>query len=130
MTLPYDRDIAAWLADGPERGPAEPLARALAVTRRTRKRPRWTFPERWLPMQLTMRRPMFPRAFTYLALVALLLVALVAAILLLPGSQPIPEPLGAGRNSSEHARCDFRTAGHDPRGDSRCRRQRYSRHRR
>lgn len=50
-------------------------------------------------MQLTMRRPMFPRAFTYLALVALLLVALVAAILLLPGSQPIPEPLGATNGS-------------------------------
>ena len=99
MTLPYDRDIAAWLADGPDSGPAEPLASALAVTRRTRKRPRWTFPERWLPMQLTMRRPVAPRALVYLALLALLIAALGAAIALLPGTKPLPAPLGATNGS-------------------------------
>ena len=95
MILPHDHQIAAWLAEGPDQGPPEPLARALAATHRTSKRPRWTFPERWLPMQLTMRRPVVPRAFMYLALVGLLLIALAAAVLLLPGSTTIPEPLGA-----------------------------------
>ena len=93
MILPHDRLIADWLADGPDQGPAEPLARALVVTRRTRKRPRWTFPERWLPMQLTMRRPVLPRAFLYLVLVGILIAALVAVVVLQPGTEPIPAPL-------------------------------------
>ena len=99
MILPHDRQIAAWLAEGPDQGPSEPLARALAATRRTSKRPRWSFPERWLPMQLTFKRPLVPRAVVYLALLASLLAALVATALLMPGSQPIPDPLGATNGS-------------------------------
>ena len=45
-------------------------------------------------MQLTMRRPVVPRAFLYLTILALLLVALAVGALLLPGSQPVPGPLG------------------------------------
>jgi Tol biopolymer transport system component len=93
MILPHDREIATWLAEGPVQGPPEPLARALAATRGTRKRPRWTFPERWLPMQLTLQRPLIPRTVIYLAAVALLLVALVTAMLV-AGSAPEPSPLG------------------------------------
>jgi len=93
MILPHDREIAAWLAEGPVQGPPEPLARALAVTRGTRKRPRWTFLERWLPMQLTLQRPLVPRTVLYLAAVGLLLVALMVAVLV-AGSGPEPGPLG------------------------------------
>jgi hypothetical protein len=50
MTLPHDRQVAAWLADDAHEAPPDSLARALAATRRTRKRPRWTFPERWIPV--------------------------------------------------------------------------------
>lgn len=53
MTLPHDHQIADWLADDASEGPADSLARALAATRRTRKRPRWTFPSMWLPTRLT-----------------------------------------------------------------------------
>jgi WD40-like Beta Propeller Repeat len=93
MNLPHDRDIAMWLAEGPVQGPPEPLAMALAATRGARKRPRWTFPERWLPMQLTLQRPLVPRPVLYLAAVGLLLVALVVAMLA-AGSGPKPSPLG------------------------------------
>lgn len=71
MTLPHDRQIAEWLADDAHEGQADSLARALAATRRTRKRPRWTFPETWLPMRLTtvgtpsQERPVLGRPWTY-----------------------------------------------------------------
>jgi dipeptidyl aminopeptidase/acylaminoacyl peptidase len=94
MILPHDRDIAMWLAEGPVQGPPEPLARALAATRGTRKRPRWTFPERWLPMQLTLQRPLVPRTILYLAAVALLLALVVAMLAAGAGSGPEPRPLG------------------------------------
>jgi Tol biopolymer transport system component len=92
MILPHDRQIAEWLSEGPEQGPPQSLVRALAATRRTRKRPRWTFPERWLPMQLTVQRPMVPRTVLYLASLALLLAALVVAVLV--AGTPKPTPLG------------------------------------
>jgi dipeptidyl aminopeptidase/acylaminoacyl peptidase len=93
MNLPYDRDIAAWLAEGPDQGPLEPLDRALATTRRTTKRPRWSFPERWLPMQLTIQRPLVPRSLVSLAVLGLLTAGLALAVLLLSGA-PTPAPLG------------------------------------
>jgi dipeptidyl aminopeptidase/acylaminoacyl peptidase len=99
MILPHDRQIAAWLDEGPDQGPSEPLARALAATRRTSKRPRWSFPERWLPMQLTFQRPLVPRAVVYLTLLALLIAAVGVAALLVPGSQPVPAPLGVANGS-------------------------------
>ena len=67
MTLPNDRQVAAWLADDAHEAPPNSLARALAATRRTRKRPRWTFPERWIPVQ--------PTAFAKLGLTAVVIAA-------------------------------------------------------
>ena len=101
MTLPHDSQIAAWLADGPDQGPSESLTRALAATRRTRKRPRWTFPERWLPMQLTMARTPSLRPILAIVMVALLIVALAATALFI-GSQrrPLPPPFGPARNGA------------------------------
>jgi Tol biopolymer transport system component len=94
MTLPHDRQIAAWLAGaGPDEGPPESLARALAATRRTRKRPRWTFPERWLPVQLTMARAQSQRPLLVIVALALLLMALVASALYLGSQRRQPTPL-------------------------------------
>ena len=61
MNESMDRVVAEWLHEGPENGPREGLERALAATRRVGQRPGWTFPERWLPMQLTMARTPSPR---------------------------------------------------------------------
>ena len=93
MNESMDRALADWLREGPEYGPRESLERVLAATRRTPQRPGWTFPERWLPMQLTFQRPLVPRTVLYLASVALLLVALVVAVLV-AGSMREPSPLG------------------------------------
>jgi TolB protein len=90
MNLPHDRQIAEWLAAGSSEGPPESLARALAATRRTRKRPRWTFPERWLPVQLTMSRtPSWRPLFTIVSL-ALLIVGLVATALYIGSQRSLP----------------------------------------
>jgi len=92
MTESAERLFIEWLQEGPERGPAEGLGRALAATRETKQRPGWRIPERWLPMQLTMQRPITPRPYL-LALAGALLVAALASALILIGSQPRPAPL-------------------------------------
>ena len=98
MNLPHDRQVAEWLAAGPAEGPPEPLARALAATRQTRKRPRWTFPERWLPVQRTMTRTQSPRLLLAIMWLALLILALVATALYV-GSRPAP-PTSLFRNGA------------------------------
>src|SRR3954447_16333694 len=70
----------------------------LGVTAATRQRPRWTFPERWLPMALiaTERLPVrAPIPWRAVAGVALLLLALIAAALLAAGGRrTLPAPFG------------------------------------
>ncbi len=97
MNESMDRALADWLREGPEHGSREALERVLAATRRTSQRPGWTFPERWLPMQLTMARTPSLRPIVYLALVGLLIAALAAAAVFV-GSQRLPEPFGIARN--------------------------------
>lgn len=73
----------------------------LATTAQRRQRPVWTFPERWLPMAVVTRRPLFApnvpwRTLGTLALLGLLVAAAVAAYV---GSQSrLPDPFGPARN--------------------------------
>jgi Tol biopolymer transport system component len=98
MNESMDRALADWLREGPGHGSREALERALAATRRTSQRPEWTFPERWLPMQLTMARTPSMRPILYLGLVALLIATLAAAALLVGSQNRLPEPFGLARN--------------------------------
>src|SRR6188472_4012239 len=100
MTSPNEHLLVEWLADGPDQGPPEPLERALVATRRTRKRPRWTFPERWVPMQLTMDRSPSLRPLLLLATVAILIAALAAAAIFIGSQRRVPEPFGLARNGA------------------------------
>ena len=68
----------------------------VAQAGRTRQRPAWTVLERWLPMDIAVRRQGVPRAVIALA-VLLLLLALIATIGFV-GSRPTPSPLGAASN--------------------------------
>ncbi len=73
----------------------------LAATRRTRQRPTWTFPGRWIPMvDITQGRAIAPRvpwrALAIVVAVLLLLAAIAAAYV---GSQRrLPAPFGIARN--------------------------------
>jgi dipeptidyl aminopeptidase/acylaminoacyl peptidase len=100
MNDSIERTLVDWLREGPDRGPEHGLERALAATRRTSQRPGWTFPERWLPTQPTMRLAYVPRA-AYLLLIAALLVAAIAAAALWIGSRrSVAPPFGLAANGS------------------------------
>jgi Tol biopolymer transport system component len=94
--------LTAWFqVDAPTREPDGLVDAALARTIRVRPLPAWRLPERWLPLQLAMRRPTVPSAVPILVLIALL-VALAVGLLLIgvgrPPALPLPDGLaGNGR---------------------------------
>ena len=97
----FDQDLPDLLAQVAQ-APA-PDYRDLIVQRtaRTRQRPAWTFPERWLPMSaVTSRTATVPRLpLRIVAAVALLLIALIVGAIVFAGSQhPLPAPFGIARN--------------------------------
>jgi len=78
--------LRAWLELGPDRGRPEAIERALAATRRVPQRPRWTYPERWIPVNRAL-----------LAAAAALIVVVAGAAMVLrpannigPGGSPSP----------------------------------------
>ncbi|HEV8402579.1 MAG TPA: LpqB family beta-propeller domain-containing protein [Candidatus Limnocylindrales bacterium] len=97
----FDQDLPDLLAQVAQ-APA-PGYRDLIVERtaRTRQRPAWTFPERWLPMSaVTSRTATIPRLpLRIVAVAALLLIALVVGAVLIAGSQQrVPAPFGPADN--------------------------------
>ncbi|HEX5014713.1 MAG TPA: hypothetical protein VFV72_11220 [Candidatus Limnocylindrales bacterium] len=99
MNETADRLLVDWLAEGPERGPLQSLERALAATRRTSQRPGWTIPERWIPMQLTMRPALNPRPYI-LFLAGLLLIVAAGALFVIGSQRQKAPPFGLAANGS------------------------------
>jgi hypothetical protein len=103
MTAPtrLERNLPAILGDL-SAGPApDYLDDVFGRTGRTRQRPAWTFPERWLPMaDITRARAYAPAPPWRMIAVALVIVAvLVAAALIYVGAQRRPAPpFGPARN--------------------------------
>ena len=97
----FERDFPVILDDLAMGPYPEYIDDVLATTARGRQRPSWTFPERWLPMELTTARvpmtrlPM--RQLGVLALIAILVAAMLAAYI---GTrqQKIPPPFGPAAN--------------------------------
>jgi hypothetical protein len=90
-----DRDLPLILGDlaiGPY---PDYIDDVLATTAQRRQRPAWTFPERWLPMDIAARpvpTPAFPwRQVGVLALIASLLAVALAAYI---ARSRLPEPFG------------------------------------
>jgi Tol biopolymer transport system component len=94
----FERLMTAWFeADAQVRAPDQLLDSVVARTRRARRRPGWLLPERWIPVQLTMRLQAVPRLAPILLLVGLLLAAALA--ILIVGSRPkLPAPFGVAGN--------------------------------
>ena len=103
MTSPrrLETDLPAVLADLYLAGIPDYRDDIVRQTAATRQRPAWTFPERWLPMDLVTKvapgAPRIPwRAIGALAVLALLVAALLAAYV---GSQRrLPSPFGPAAN--------------------------------
>ena len=72
----------------------------LATATARRQRPAWTFPGRWLPMDITTRTiPVVRLPLRQFAIVALLVALLAAALAAYVGSQRrVPAPFGPARN--------------------------------
>jgi Tol biopolymer transport system component len=108
MTSPqrFERDLSGLLTDlyvGALPDYRDDLLRSTAATR---QRPAWSFPTRWLPMDLTMRRvPAVPVAWRALA-VALLILALLAAAIYVGSQRKVPPPFGLAGNGSIIATVD------------------------
>ena len=94
----FDRRLAAWFeADARTREPEGLLEATLTRTGRSRRRPTWLLPERWLPMQLTSRLQPVPSIAGTLLVLGLILALALAAILI--GSQrPRLDPFGPAAN--------------------------------
>jgi Tol biopolymer transport system component len=72
----------------------------LRETASNRQRPAWSYPGRWLPMEITAR-PLTTRSFPWrpLAVVALVALLIAAGLAVYVGSQPrLPPPFGAAGN--------------------------------
>lgn len=102
MTTPQrlERDLPAILGELALAPYPDYIDDVLVTTAQRRQRPAWTFPERWLPMDLATQRvptPTMPwRQLGALALVAILIAAVVAVYV---GSQPrLPQPFGPAAN--------------------------------
>ena len=73
------------------------LTDIVAQAGRTRQRPAWTFLERWLPMDIAVRRQGVPRAVLMFAVLGLLIVLLVATVAFI-GTRPTRPALTAATN--------------------------------
>jgi hypothetical protein len=98
---PFEDDLTGRLTDLVM--PAIPSYRDDIVGRyaTTRQRPAWTFPERWLPMDIAARRSLASTvAWRPIAVVLALLLLLLGAFLAIRiGSEPrLPAPYGLAAN--------------------------------
>lgn len=95
-----ERDLPAILGDLAAAPYPDYIDEVLAATAQRRQRAAWTFPERWLPMELAPTRvqtPRFPgRTLGVLALIGLLIAGALAAYV---GTRPrLPAPFGPAAN--------------------------------
>jgi Tol biopolymer transport system component len=104
MTMQHrlSEDLQATLVDL-ARGPyPEYIDHVLARTARSRQRPAWTFPERWLSMFGIAREQALAPRFSWRAIaIALIVIALLVAavVALIAGAQPrMPAPFGVAHN--------------------------------
>jgi hypothetical protein len=101
MTTPttFERSLIDWLEDAGTPTVPDYVDEMLTRTRATRQRPAWASLERWLPMQLTARRPLMavPR-MAWLLLLLGLLITIFVVVVATAGQHHLPAPLGPARN--------------------------------
>jgi WD40-like Beta Propeller Repeat len=103
MTSPrrFESDLPALLADLYLAGTPTYRDDLLRQTARVRQRPAWTFPERWLPMELvTTRVPTTRMPWRQIGVLALLVLLIAAAVVGYAASRQtrLPAPFGPAAN--------------------------------
>ena len=94
----FGRDLSRWLSEDAERRVPDHLTEVLLRTSATRQRTWWSSPERWLPMQTTLRFAPMPR-LSWLLLVAAALLVAIAATAVFVGGRARPAPaIGTAQN--------------------------------
>ena len=95
-----ERDLSQILGDLAMGPYPDYIDDVLATTAQRRQRPAWTFPERWLPMDIvTTRVPTTAFPWRQLGLLALIALLAAAALAVYVGTQPrLPQPFGLARN--------------------------------
>ena len=94
----FGRDLSRWLHEEGEHRVPDHLAEVLVETVSTRQRPWWSSPERWLPMQTTLRLAPVPRIAWGLLVVLAVVLALGVAVLAVGSQHRLPPPFGLARN--------------------------------
>jgi dipeptidyl aminopeptidase/acylaminoacyl peptidase len=99
---PFEQDLPVLLEDLYLAGMPDYRDDLVATTARTPQRPAWTFPERWLPMDVVARRLPIPAVpLRAIAVVILLLIVAIVGLLVGVGSQQrVPPPFGPARNGA------------------------------
>ena len=95
-----ERDLPSHLGDIAMGPYPEYIDDVLSITAARRQRPGWTFPERWIPVELvTQRVPATRMPWRQLGVLALIAILISVALAVYIGSQPhLPPPFGLARN--------------------------------
>ena len=96
----FEQDLPALLADLYLAGTPDYRDDLVQRIARVRQRPAWTFPERWLPMDIaTQAVPSARMPWRQLGVLALIALLLATAVAVYVGAQPRPpEPFGLAEN--------------------------------
>jgi hypothetical protein len=97
----FDRELPDLLDQLAPRAVPDYRDNVVRQTARTRQRPAWTFPERWLPVSAITSRTIAapPVRWRVVGVVALLLLAFAVGLVLVAGSQRhVPAPFGPAAN--------------------------------
>ena len=99
-----DQLLTTWLtSDAAASEPEHLLGQVLTKTARTRRRPAWRVPERWVPVSAISNAAMVPARLSWrtIGVAVLLILALIASLLIVAGSQPrLPPPFGVAGNGN------------------------------
>lgn len=95
-----ERNLTAWFAETASPRVPDYTDDILDLTAGTNQRPRWSFPERWLPMSVITlsRRTVKPRPWRAIALLAALALLLGAFAVYVGSRQRLPPPFGLAAN--------------------------------
>ena len=98
----FERTVSDWLDEQAGRGAPGYLDEVLARTTRTRQRPAWSSLERWLPVNITVRRSLFnqPVQVGQIALLLIIGLLIAAFVAIAVGIRRSPAPYGLAENGA------------------------------